>query len=185
MSPKMGSFMKTRTYSKIIVGVIKSFLEKQGWKYSFYNQAGYFHFGLEISEPIMKVDYLVDVYDNAYLVDVISPIHVDDDDKVMLITMADFLCRANYDIKYGSFVMDMESGDIRYKSYVDCTGITPTLEIVFNSIVYPASMFELFGKGISDILFCGATAEEAFNKCEMFYESVDDFNDDGCLFQRK
>lgn len=66
--------------------------------------------------------------------------------------MAEFICRANYGLKNGNFELDMRDGEIRYKSFVDCEGLTPTTEMVRNSIHCPAAMFDRYGDGIVDII---------------------------------
>ena len=80
--------------------------------------------------------------------------------------MADFICRANYGLLNGNFELDIRDGEIRYKTYVDCEGNNPSIEIVRNSIYCPAAMMERYSAGIADIIFGNATAEEAVIKCE-------------------
>ena len=126
--------MKNRAYSKSIANVINSFLIEDDWHFSFDDQRGLFRFGLNLKGRIKKVGYIIDVKDDEYVVYAISPLGADDDDEKMMATMADFLCRANYGLKNGNFELDMRDGEIRYKCFVDCEGITPTTEMVRNSI---------------------------------------------------
>lgn len=158
--------MKNRAYSKSIANVINNFLTEDDWHFSFDDQRGLFRFGLNLKGRIKKVSYIIDVKDDEYVVYAISPLGADDDDEKMMATMADFLCRANYGLKNGNFELDMRDGEIRYKSFVDCEGITPTTEMVRNSIHCPAAMFDRYGAGIVDIIFGNATAKEAIAKCE-------------------
>ena len=60
----------------------------------------------------------------------------------------------------------MTDGEIRYKIFVDCDGITPSEEIIKGSIIIPSVMFDRYAPGILDIMFKEATAEEAIAKCE-------------------
>ena len=158
--------MKNRTYSKSIANVINNFLTEDDWHFSFDDQRGLFRFGLNLKGRIKKVSYIIDVKDDEYVVYAISPLGADEDDEKMIATMADFLCRANYGLKNGNFELDMRDGEIRYKSFVDCEGITPTTEMVRNSIHCPAAMFDRYDAGIVDIIFGNATAKEAISKCE-------------------
>lgn len=84
----------------------------------------------------------------------------------MMVTMAEFVCRANYGLKNGNFEFDMREGEIRFKCFVDCEGIAPTVEIIRNSIHCPAAMFEQYGDGIVGILFGNMSAKDAVSKCE-------------------
>ena len=158
--------MKNRTYSKSIANVINSFLTEDDWHFSFDDKHGLFRFGLNLKGRIKKVSYIIDVKDDEYVVYAISPLGADDDNEKVMATMADFLCRANYGLKNGNFELEMRDGEIRYKCFVDCEGITPTSEMVRNSIHCPAAMFDRYGAGIVDIIFGNATAKEAIAKCE-------------------
>jgi len=158
--------MKNRAYSKSIANVINSFLTEDDWYFSFDDKRGVFIFDLNLKGRIKKVSYIIDVEDDEYVVYAISPLGADDDDEKMMATMVDFLCRANYGLKNGNFELDMMDGEIRYKCFVDCEGITPTTEMVRNSILCPAAMFDRYGVGIVDIIFGNTTAKEAIAKCE-------------------
>lgn len=82
----------------------------------------------------------------------------------MMASMAEFVCRANYGLTNGSFELDMRDGEIRFKSFVDCEGTTPTAEMIRNSIHCPAAMFERYSAGI--VVLGNATVKEAIVKCE-------------------
>lgn len=158
--------MKNRTYSKTIANTINRFLTEDDWHFSFDDQHGLFKFGLNLKGRIKKINYIVDVKDDEYVVYAISPLGADEDDEKMMTAMAEFICRANYGLKNGNFELDMRDGEIRYKSFVDCEGITPTAEMIRNSIYCPASMFDRYSSGIVDIIFGNSTAKEAIAKCE-------------------
>ncbi len=158
--------MKERTYSKNIANAINKFLTDYDWNFSFDDQSGLFKFGLCIKGRIKKISYIVDVKEDEYIVYAISPLGVDDDDEKMMASMAEFVCRANYGLKNGNFELDMRDGEIRFKSFVDCECITPTLEMVKNSVCCPATMFDRYGSGIVDVIFSDVTPKEAVAKCE-------------------
>lgn len=158
--------MKERTYSKAIANAINNFLTEDDWHFSFDDQRGLFKFGLCLKGRIKKVNYIVDVKEDEYVVYAISPLGADEDDEKMMAAMSEFICRANYGLKNGNFELDMRDGEIRYKSFVDCEGITPTMEMVRNSIHCPAAMFDRYGAGIVDIIFGNVTARDAIAKCE-------------------
>lgn len=158
--------MKERTYSKSIANAINNFLAENDWHFSFDDQCGLFKFGLCLKGKIKKINYIIDVKEDEYIVYAISPLGADEDDEKMMATMAEFVCRANYGLKNGNFELDMRDGEMRFKSFVDCDGITPTTEMVRNSIHCPAAMFDRYGTGIVDIIFSNAKAKDAIAKCE-------------------
>ncbi len=157
---------KVRNYSTEIANAIKSYLEEDDWYFSFDEETGLFRFGLSLSSKIKKINYIVDVKEDEYIVYAIAPIGADEEDKKMMATMAEFVCRANYGLKNGNFELDMRDGEVRFKCFVDCESITPSKNMVQNSIHCPAIMFNRYGSGIVDIIFGNATATEAVNRCE-------------------
>lgn len=185
--------MKERTYSKSTANAINNFLAENDWHFSFDDQRGLFKFGLCLKGKIKKINYIIDVKEDEYIVYAISPLGADEDDEKMMATMAEFVCRANYGLKNGNFELDMRDGEMRFKSFVDCDGITPTAEMVRNSIHCPAAMFDRYGTGIVDIIFSNATAKDAIAKCErspaeelraLLGEEVDGDEDMGAMITR-
>lgn len=158
--------MKEKIYSTDIANAIKSYLKEDDWHYSFDEEKGLFEFGLSIRGKIKNISYIVDVRDDEYIVYAIFPVCADEDDNKMMAAMAEFVCRANYGLKNGNFELDMRDGEVRFKCFVDCEGITPSKDMVQNSIHCPAVMFKRYGSGIVDIIFGNATAKETVEKCE-------------------
>lgn len=158
--------MKERIYSKDIANAINTFLKEDDWHFSFDEQRGVFKFGLSLKSKLKKVNYLIHVKEDEYIVYAISPIGADEDDKKMMAAMAEFVCRANYGLKNGNFELDMRDGEIRFKCFVDCEDIMPSTEVIRNSIHCPAAMFKQYGDGIIDIIFGNASAKEAVARCE-------------------
>ncbi len=153
-------------YSEEIVEVIRSFLIDDDWKFDFDDERGIFRFGVAIESKLKNLRYFIPVREDAYTVYAICQIEADSDDKDIMKEMAEFICRANYGLRNGNFELDMSDGEIRYKTYVDCDGVIPSEEVVKGSIIIPAMMFDRYAPGLLDVMFKGATAEDAIAKCE-------------------
>ena len=148
-----------KTYSAEIAKTIDRFLKEDGWSFSFDEKYGLFKFELHlIKSKIKEINYIIAVKEHEYIVHAIAPIGADNEDKKMMSAMAEFICRVNYGLKNGSFQLDMEDGEVQYKVFVDCEGIIPSKEIVQNSILCPAAMFEHYGSRIADIIFGNFTS---------------------------
>ncbi len=158
--------MKEKKFSKDIANAINTFLKEDDWHFSFDEQRGVFKFGLSLKSKLKKVNYLIHVKEDEYIVYAISPIGADEDDEKMMAAMAEFVCRANYGLKNGNFELDMRDGEIRFKCFVDCEDSMPSTEVIRNSIHCPAAMFKQYGDGIIDIIFGNVSAKEAIAKCE-------------------
>lgn len=163
--------MANENYSKRITDAINKFLTEDDWVYSFDKEKGRFMFDLGLKGKIIKkLSFVIDVEEDEYMVLVTSPLGVDENDKKMLSSMSEFLCLVNYRLKCGCFDMDMQDGEIRYKVFVDCSGIMPSLEMIKNSIYCPAAMFKRYKSGIVDIILNNASAADAFKKCTIEQE---------------
>ncbi len=158
--------MAEKFYNKKIAEVINTFLTMDDWRYSFNKENGLFNFNLNIKGAIREIRYVIGVEENCYLVYAVSPISVDNNDAEKMSAMAQFICRANYGLKNGNFELDMRDGEIRYKCYVDCADIVPSLAVVKNSIYTVALTFGHYSAGIIGVSFGLMTPEEAIAKCE-------------------
>lgn len=161
--------MNENTFSKNIANAITSFLNTEKWHFTFDEQRGLFYFGLRLKGKIKSINYVVDISEDDYRVVAFSPLSVDYDDKKMMTTMAEFICRANYGLKGGDFEFDMQDGEICFRYFVDCKSITPSKEMVMNSIFCPATTFDHYSPGIVAIIMGDATAKDAIAKCEKVY----------------
>lgn len=153
-------------YSEEIAGIIRDFLMGDDWKFDFDDEHGIFRFGVGIESKLKHLRYIIRIRDDSYVVYAISPLDADCDDKNVMKELSDFICRANFGLMNGNFELDMTDGEIRYKTFVDCDGITPSEEIIKGSVIIPSLMFDRYAPGILDIMFKEATAEDAIAKCE-------------------
>lgn len=158
--------MKKYNYSNEIANVVKQFLTDDDWHYSFDEECGIFDFGLRVRSKIQKIKYIIDVKEDDMVVYGICPIGADCNDEKMMAQIAEFICRANFDLKNGCFEFDFRDGEIRYKSFIDCDEVLPSTEVVKNSIYCIAAMYKRYAAGITSIIFAGSFAKEAIAMCE-------------------
>lgn len=71
--------------------------------------------GLRLRSKIQHIKYLIDVHEDEAVVYSIPTITADSYDSEMMARMAEFICRANYNLKNGNFEMDYRDGEIRFK----------------------------------------------------------------------
>lgn len=150
-----------KTYSTTIANAIDEVLSEYGWEFSFNHEKGLFKFGLTIDSRVSRVQYVVDVKDTGFIVYSIFPITVEPTDDGMMNRMAEFICRANNGLQMGNFEFGMDDGVIKFKDYVDCDGIIPTVNLIKNSLTICGLMFEHYGEGILGILFENKSARDA------------------------
>lgn len=155
-----------RSYNQEIVDAVKSFLDENAWHYQFDSDAGIFHFGVNLHGKIKNVQYLVGINERDYIVYAISPLSVDQNEDDQMRKMSEFVCRANYGLRDGNFELDFRDGELRYKCFMNCNGVIPTMNMIGSSIHCPAAMFDRYGRGIVQILFNDMSAEDAIELSE-------------------
>lgn len=158
--------MKRYNYSNEIANVVKQFLTKDEWHYSFDEERGIFDFGLRVRNKIQKIKYIIDIKEDDMVIYGVCPISADSDDDKMMAQMAEFICRANFGLNNGCFEFDFRDGEIRYKSFIDCDKALPSIEVVRNSIYCTAEMYRRYADGIVSIIFMESSAKEAIDMCE-------------------
>ena len=158
-------------YSQPVMDAIINFLKENSILFSFDGKNGEITYMFTLTGKIKKVCCQIEVHNNDYVVYVYSGVGVDFDDKGMMATMAEFICRANLGIQPGNFELDMDTGVIRYKYYMNCDGIVPSPKAMEKSVMYPAIIIDNFSSGILDILLGNATPEEAAERCKNVFVS--------------
>lgn len=162
--------MSKSGYSKELVNLVKQFLIKSDWRFSFDEEEGMFGFGLRIKNKLQRIDYVVNVCENEILFYGLCPIYADCNDIDMMTRLAEFFCRINYGLRNGCFEFDFRDGEIGFKSFIDCDGFMPSNEVIKNSIHCTVAMYKIYAPGIIAIIFSGCTAKEAMVQCEKAIE---------------
>lgn len=142
----------TKTYSNILANKIKSYLDENAWKYLFDSIEGRFLYEVALRNKIKVIHCVIDVQEDAYIVHGLLPFGLDPRDTGKLSAMAQYLCYINSGLKNGNFELNPLDGEIRYKCYVDCEDVIPSDKVIYNSIVCPSAMIDLFGEGILAII---------------------------------
>ena len=155
-----------KRFNPEIVSKVREFLDNDDWNYSFDEERGLFRFNLNVDSKLRKLNYIIDVKDDEYLVYGILPVGGDKDDDEMMTNLAKFVCCANYGLKNGSFELDFNDGEVRFKTYVDCDEQLPGNRVIRNSIYCVAAMVEHYAAGFIEVVFMGADGVAAAEKCD-------------------
>lgn len=143
----------TNTNTNVIANAIETYLKNEEWKYNYDEEDEIFDFGVAIDSPMRCLDYIIELKDEAYVVYAIAPLGINHKDEKMVNSMAKLLCQLNLKIKNGNFELDVRDGELRFKSFVDCSGVTPTQEMIEHSIDCPSAIFEIYAEELLDVIF--------------------------------
>ncbi len=154
-------------YSTVIASAIKDYLTAEGWHFRFDEEEGKFEFSVRASGKMRSIQYRIRVRDEYYAIHGNAKVaYADTKDEKMMITMSEFINRANYGLTHGNFEFDHRDGEVRYKCTVACDDIVPSTKMIERSIYVIGSMFKRYGDGIFNIIYNDATAKDAIRQCE-------------------
>ena len=79
--------------------------------------------------------------------------------------VCDFMSRVNYELANGNFEMDMDNGEIRYRTYLDLADAEPSKDQVLNTVWNGVLGFDTYFPGLMKLLYENYSAEEAAAFC--------------------
>ena len=98
-------------------------------------------------------------------------------EKKRIQAVSDFLNRANYGLKIGNFELDLDDGEIRYKTSVDFEGSTPSTAIISNLVYANLWTMDRYAKGILDVSVGYEDAEKTVREIEGGKEQEENFSE--------
>lgn len=159
--------MINRSYSRPIAKAIRNHLDTHNFHYNFDDELGVFNLLMGVGGKAKTLIYHIIVDEHNFVTNARYPLGPSSDDEACMNTMARFFARANYGMRNGNFELDMNDGDINFKSFCCCRGLAaPSDEMVAECIQCPAAMFDKYEAGILGILFGNMTDQEAEAHCE-------------------
>ena len=153
-------------YSEKIKSCIQSYLDKDEWHYTFDKDQGVFNAKIKLDGRLNRCDITVRIRDDYYTV--YGGIALNADTK-SIPAVAEYLHRANFGLKIGSFELDHNDGEIRYKICVDCgdkCDCMPSESVILRSLELAAVMFDTYGEGLLGVMFKNVSPEEAIKTAE-------------------
>lgn len=144
-------------YNVEIFNVIKAFLQGEDWPFTADENKGLFFLWEQIRGRVRKLQTIIDVHDDGYLVYTFSPISAEEDDEATKLQLAALLSEYNYSLLNGNAEIDLKDGDIRYKVYVDCENQIPNDHVIFNSIYCGPAEMKVLLPAICCVVFQNGT----------------------------
>ena len=152
------------SYNKSISSVIELFLNEKGFHFNFNKAAGRFTFKARLPGKIEVIEHNIKVYENEALFHATSPSLKSDPSAPYFPALCEFFHRLNWGSKAGGFELDFDSGEIRYKVFLDCKGIVPTIDMIRDSIFTPAARITQYGPAILSIIYDGISAQQGIEQ---------------------
>lgn len=154
------------------VNLIKQFFENKKWKYDFVEEKTAFVTSVNMNSIVGVLRIYIFVKEKNYRVYTVLNSNAEESAYARV---AEYLHRVNYGTIMGNFEFDYRSGEIRYKTYVNIDGTTPSLDVIEDSILFPLFMFEKYGKNLFRAMLSDESAELLVQDAEK--KKVDDSNE--------
>lgn len=79
--------------------------------------------------------------------------------------VCDFMSRVNYELANGNFEMDMDNGEIRFRTYLDLADAEPSKEQILNIVWNSVLGFDTYYPGLMKLVYGDYSAEDAAALC--------------------
>jgi len=154
-----------------MVDAVRDWLDGDDWHYEYIAEKQLIKMGITLKSKIKSGTIFIDFKEDCYLVYLYAPISGDKDN---LGELTKYLTMANYGLFNGNFELDVDDGEIRYKTYVNCDELeTLPDQIIKDSIYVGCVMMDRYGDGIAALALGFSDAETEINKAEHRDDSSD------------
>ena len=147
-----------------IVDAIRDFLDDDDWKYTYDAERKLIRAGVALDCKLKHGDLCIRIRETSYNVYISLQINADKD------TLADvirYTTMANYGLLSGNFEVDVEDGEVRYKSYVDARDLESLpKEVIKGSIYRGWNTVERYGDGLAALIMGFSDVETEIEKAE-------------------
>jgi len=144
--------------------VVYNALKKDSWKFEYDDKNELFR--LEISG--INCNYVCYIIVDEEQESLLCNTHIKQ--KVPFgkrLEVCNFINRINYELAIGNFEMDMEDGELRFRTYLDSANALPSQEQLINLIWNGAQTFDTYYPGFMKIITEDYLAEEAMELCSL------------------
>lgn len=153
---------------KQIVDAVSHWLDHDDWHYDYNAEKHMFKMGISLKSKLQSGRIFVDVKEDCYVVYIYAPISGKDN----LAELTKYLTMANYGLLNGNFELDVDDGEIRYKTYVNCDGLRELSSAVIEDSIYVGCvMMDRYGDGIAALALGFSDADTEIKKAEKKDES--------------
>ena len=154
-----------------MVDAVRDWLDGDDWHYEYMAEKQLIKMGISLKSKIKSGTIFIDFKEDCYLVYLYAPISGDKDN---LDELTKYLTMVNYGLFNGNFELDVNDGEIRYKTYVNCDELeTLPDQIIKDSIYVGCVMMDRYGDGIAALALGFSDAETEINKAEHRDDSSD------------
>ena len=150
--------------TEAIVDAVRDFLDEDDWHYEYDAERNVIRASVTLDCKLKSARMIIRFRKTDYNVYMVAPISADPENLGEVLR---FTAQANYGLASGNFEVDVDDGEIRYKSYVDCDGLeTLPKELFDDGISACGAMMERYGNGFAALAMGFSDADTEIKKAE-------------------
>ena len=148
-------------YSRDIATRLREIMGDMGINAQFEERAefGLFTLRMKLSCKLQSAQVMLLVREDNFSALATIPLTADENARL---AVAEYLTRVNYNMRNGNFELNMETGEIRFKTYVHVGEGAVDAKAARLAIMLPFLMLNRFGDGLLEVLFGFKSPREAF-----------------------
>ena len=147
-----------------IIDAVRDYLDADDWHYEYDAERNVIRAGVELKRKLKNARMIIRFRKTDYNVYMISPVSADAENLGEVLR---FAAMANYGLANGNFEVDVEDGEIRYKSYVDCDGLEKLPKELFDDGINACwAMMDRYGNGFAALAMGFSDADTEIKKAE-------------------
>ena len=148
-------------YSQEITDKLRAFFSASGIHTTFEERenVALFTLRMKLSCRLQSAQMLLIVREDNFSALAQIPLPAGEDTRL---AVAEYITRANFNMRNGNFELNMDDGEIRFKTYVHAGKEPLDMNAARLAITLPFVMFNRFGDGLLDVLFGFKSPREAF-----------------------
>ena len=143
--------------------VVAKFLDEDGWFPAPIDGTTAFRSGFNGDSGKFRVITHVNVELEQLYIYVMAEVNVPEETRS---AVSEFVTRANYGMRIGNFELDLNDGEVRYKSSLDFEGHELPNRLISNAIYPAVTTMDRYFPSLMRVAFGGATALEAVAEIE-------------------
>ena len=148
-------------YSNELATSLREILSAAGINATFEDrdEFGVFTIRMKLTCKLQSAQVMVLVREDNFSALALIPLTADENTRL---AVAEYLTRVNYNMRNGNFELNMETGEIRFKTYVHVGDGPVDKKAAHLAVMMPFLMLNRFGDGLLEVLFGFRSPREAF-----------------------
>lgn len=144
--------------------ILAKFFKKDGWRYEFDEKANLFRCGVLIGNAVGNVDIFLSVAEDRVTCMYILPLSAPEETRT---AVSELVCRLGYKLAFGSFDMDFDDGELRYRYVMPSEELeADPMEKAQRLLYLPHTMVTRYGPAFIKVVLGARTPKEAIKEAE-------------------